>query len=111
MVGTAGQLAEMPSVRAARQAAMVAPADRRERSAIASLHGKPISRMACGSTLPSLMAGNPLRGVGQRHVAFAGARRLERLHRGKMLQEPLAQQRVLPHRKPVPAGQSQHEVA
>ena len=49
-------LADTPSEKAARQAAMVAPAERRERSTIASLQGKPISRIACGLTLPSLTA-------------------------------------------------------
>jgi len=35
---------------------MVAPTERRARSAIASLQGKPISRIACGLIEPSLMA-------------------------------------------------------
>ena len=48
--------AAMPSVNAARHALMVAPTDRRARSTIASLQGKPISLITWGSTEPSLIA-------------------------------------------------------
>jgi hypothetical protein len=48
--------AATPSRNAALQAAMVAPTERRARSAIASLQGKPISRMAHGLIEPSLIA-------------------------------------------------------
>ena len=46
------RLAAMPSDRARRAAATVAPTERRERSTMASLQGKPISRSAFGSMLP-----------------------------------------------------------
>ena len=49
-------LAATPSMKAALQAAMVAPTERRARSAIASLQGKPISRMSLASTEPSEIA-------------------------------------------------------
>jgi hypothetical protein len=51
---------------------MVAPAERRERSTMASLQGKPISRMACGSTVPSLMAEIHCGAWAQRELAVAG---------------------------------------
>jgi hypothetical protein len=65
-------LADTPSARAARQAATVAPAERRKRSTMASLQGKPISRMACGSTVPSLMAEIHCGAWAQRELAVAG---------------------------------------
>jgi hypothetical protein len=65
-------LADTPSARAARQAAMVAPAERRERSTMASLQGKPISLMACGSTVSSLMAEIHCGAWAQRELAVAG---------------------------------------
>jgi hypothetical protein len=48
------RLAAQPSSSAARQAARVAPAERRERSTIASDHGKPIRRTSAGARLPRI---------------------------------------------------------
>ena len=42
--------------KATRAAATVAPAERRERSTISGLHGKPISRMAAAGNCPLVTA-------------------------------------------------------
>ena len=50
------RLTAAPSSRAARAAAIVAPAERRERSTIAGDHGKPMRRIISAGSVPAATA-------------------------------------------------------
>ena len=89
---------------------MVAPTERRARSAMRGDQGKPISRCCAGDSSPSATALTYTRRVHQRQFAVAGRQRLVHADRRQLALDRLAQQAVLAHREAVARRQLQREV-
>ena len=94
---------------AARQAAIVAPAERRDRSTISGDHGKADRADLCGIQSPGENALDVLRRMGQRQLPRRCRLRLGKHDTGKFGDDALAQHPVLRHREPVPLRQRQDE--
>jgi hypothetical protein len=95
---------------AVRAAAMVAPTERRARSTMRSLHGKPISRCCAALVVPSATASIHAGSCASASSPSLAGGRLGHAQPGRWRLGGLAQQPVLAHRKAVPGRQRQHEV-